>query len=365
MLRPATLALVGLLALPSAGPLAQELRGTIRFDGSDRPAAGIIVEARDAASGSRIANALTSANGAFFLLLPAPATVVLRGLRIGHRPTDFGTFTIATGEVRILQLAVRDAPVQLARVYVVGRSVCGRTEGGGAQVLTLLEEARKALVSTQLPSLGGELSAVYTVRRELQTARGEARNTPMVVELRSRTDRPFQSLPADSLAKVGYFSNQRGNPAFYAPDADVLLSPQFAEAHCFRTVPWTRDDRDWVGVGFRPAELRRGYVDIEGTIWLDRQSAELRLLEYLYVNRPSWVPGKRTGGEVGFLRLETGAWLVHQWRIRSPHAELYRGRWRLYSYSVTGGDVREVRQGGRLLFVADSGGVPKARSSVP
>ena len=68
--------------------------------------------------------------------------------------------------------------------------------------------------------------------------------------------------------------------------AEVLLSESFVAGHCFHTEPWTRDGRDWVGVGFSPASARRNLVDIEGTLWLDRASAELRLLEYRYANMP-------------------------------------------------------------------------------
>ena len=82
----------------------------------------------------------------------------------------------------------------------------------------------------------------------------------------------------------------------------MLLSESFVDIHCFQAEPWTKDDRDWVGIGFKPAESRRGMVGIRGTLWLDRRSAELRTLEYDYVNLPTLLRSPRAGGSVGFLR---------------------------------------------------------------
>lgn len=361
----ATLALTGslLLLLPS-GAHAQELRGTVRLDATEQPAAGVIIEARDPRSGERVANTLTDARGYFILRLPAPATVAVRGLRIGQRPTAFGTFALAADEIRTEQFTLSGVALTLERVTVIGRSVCGRRRTDDQQVLTLLEEARKAILSTQLRSADGEMSAIWSLRTRTHSLRGQPIGDPVRRVHQSSTDRPFQSLPADSLAKVGYFTPVEDGYVFYAPDAEVLLSDAFVEDHCFQTTPWTRDDRDWVGVGFRPAQTRRGIVGIQGTMWLDRANAELRLLEYDYVNLPSQMRTSLVGGEVGFLRVESGGWLVNRWDIRMPRLEsrrlvgTFRSTPRLRSLEVTGGDVLEVRQGERTLFKAEGLAIP-------
>ncbi len=343
---------------------AQELRGTVRMEGVDAPVAGVIIEATDPTTRARVATTLTDARGYFILKLPAPATIALRGLRIGHRPTSFGTFTLAADEVRIERFSLSGGIVALERVHVIGRTVCGRRRAGDLQVFTLLEEARKAILSTQLRSAEGELSAIWTLHTQTHSLRGQPIGDPVVRLHRSSTDRPFRSIPPDSLAKVGYFEAVDDGYVFYAPDADVLLSEAFVEEHCFQATPWTRDDRDWVGIGFRPAGSRRGIVGIQGTLWIDRLSAELQSLEYDYVNLPSFLRTSFAGGEVGFLRLETGAWLVSHWEIRMPRLEYHqvasglRSRPRLRSLEVTGGDVREVRLADRVLFANEGAEVP-------
>jgi len=357
---------------------AQELRGTVRLAESNEPATGVIIEALDPATNARIASTLTDTRGYFILKLTAPRTIAVRGLRIGQRPTEFGTFTLAAGEVRTEAFALSGAAIALERISVVGRSVCGRAraqdardarDARNAQVVTLLEEARKAIRSTQLQSTEGELSAVWTLRSQLTSLQGRPLEEPTVQAFSSGTGRPFRSLPPGLLAEVGYLSIADDGYSFYAPDAEVLLSESFVETHCFQAEPWTKDARDWVGIGFKPAESRPGVVGIRGTLWLDRRSAELQLLEFDYANLPNVLRTSRAGGTVGFLRLASGIWLVNEWSIRMPRvAEVTipsrgagRGRiqqrvQRVNALAVTGGDVREIRQGERVLYAAANAG---------
>lgn len=349
-----------------AALLAQELRGTVFLDGTEQPAAGVIIEARDPATDIRVLSTLTDSRGYFILKLPAPATVLVRGLRIGQRPTEFGTYALAADEVRTERFTLSGTAVVLDYVRVVGRSVCGRARARDAQVVTLLEEARKAIQSTQLRSTEGELSATWTLRSQQTTLTGRPVAAPSIQAFRATTDRPFKSIPPDSLASVGYLEIAEDGYTFFAPDAEVLLSERFVEGHCFQAEPWKKDDRDWVGIGFRPAQAARGIVNIRGTMWLDRRSAELRLLEFEYLNLPPILRVRNTGGEVAFLRLPSGSWLVHQWHIRMPRVTQTEVPVRVgrrtgnrtisdvRSMEVYGGDVREIRRGEELVFAAES-----------
>src|SRR4029078_12807811 len=60
-------------------------------------------------------------------------------------------------------------------------------------------------------------------------------------------NRPWLSLSPDSLRRMGYVGAAGGNSVvYYAPGIDLLLSPAFANDHCFRV---TRDARRAVLIG--------------------------------------------------------------------------------------------------------------------
>jgi len=59
-------------------------------------------------------------------------------------------------------------------------------------------------------------------------------------------------------------------------------------------------------------------VDIRGTIWLDRESAQLRQLNFEYTRVPKWARGTEATGELRFAPLPDGGWIVQQWRLRVP-----------------------------------------------
>lgn len=370
------LAALNCFALWSADVAAQQLRGSVRVAADGAPAAGVIIEAVAVDGGARLAQALTDARGSFVLQLAAGQHVAVRALRIGQRPTLVGEFRLAAGETRQVQVVLSGAMIVLERVRVLGRRVCGFLGEDGATVLTLFDEARKALRATQLVSAQGALTATWELSNQRSTLRGDPIGEPRVREFRSQTSRPFVSLSPDALADEGYVRDVDGETIYYAPDANVLLSERFAEDHCFRAEPWTRDDRDWIGMGFSPARTQRGFVDIEGTLWLDRESAELRLLEYRYANLPRNLRETAAGGEVEFLRLAGGAWIVSRWQIRMPRPTaredfVERAGIRVETsraapvqmMEVAGGKVREISDPRRVVYSASGGASRDASTS--
>jgi uncharacterized protein YndB with AHSA1/START domain len=157
----------------------------------------------------------------------------------------------------------------------------------------------------------------------------------------------------------------------------VLLSESFAELHCFRVEPPPASHREWVGVGFVPARDRPGITDVAGTLWLDRESAELRLLELRYAPQPREFDEVRTGATIEFLRLATGNWLVNRWAIRTPRAtrtlasvsvggrsSARREVISVGAVQVTGGEVTSVERGRTLVYATaqPSRAPPLARS---
>ena len=367
MLRRIAQALVLILAF-ALDLSAQELRGIVARDSAGVPAAGVLIEAMGAADRARLGTTLTDARGYFILPLPAGTAVTVRALRVGFRPTDFGSFTLAAGETRTERFVLTGDAVVLERVVVMSQSACGAPSASGRLVATLLDEARKAIRSTQASSIRGRLNAEWSVASQLTTLEGNPITAATVRQSQSSTDRPFVSLPPDSLARVGYLETRDNNFTYFAPGPEVLLSEEFVEGHCFQAVPRTTDDREWIGLAFRPAASRRGIVGIQGTLWLDRPTAELRRLEYTYANLPRDLAGTPAGGDVEFLRLPSGVWLVNRWSIRMPRPTeteeaVFRSGLRragttivrrINSMEVASGEVREIRAGRDVIFTQES-----------
>jgi hypothetical protein len=86
---------------------------------------------------------------------------------------------------------------------------------------------------------------------------------------------PWRTASPAELHRAGYVINGAADSTtYYAPSLEALLSPEFADDHCFRLV--AGDDRRTLGVDFEPTRSRRGIADIRGSLWVDRTTSELR-----------------------------------------------------------------------------------------
>jgi len=352
--------LAALLFACSAG-YAQTVRGIATLPDSSR-AAGAIVVVSDTA-GAVAARALTGEAGNYELRLPAPGTYTLRVLRIGFHPTMVPPFSVGAGEIKTLAIALKDDPIVLAAVAVRGKSVCRVQQDSGQAVAHLWEEARKAIAATQLTAGGRKQSVSWSVYDRNIDLAGRDVGTPTTRTNSADAVKAFVSLPPDSLAKVGYMSDDETGAVYRAPDADALLSDPFAALHCFRAEPPTKERSDWVGIGFYPAKDRGHIVDIQGTLWLDQKTLELRQLEFRYTNLSDDFAHVKAGGTVDFMRLSTGSWLVSRWQLRMPRGSRQlvphytsslgaRDEYKtvVEGLQLTGGEVTAVNRGAEVLF---------------
>lgn len=356
-------ALAAAMLAAASGLGAQIVRGSVLLPDSTS-AAGVIVVASDA-KGSVAAQALTAENGAFELRLPGAGRYDVHVLRIGFRPTVVPALDLAAGETKTVPIVLRGEAIVLAAVTVRGRSVCRVRQDSGQAVAHLWEEARKAITATQLTTSGRRQTVSWTVYDRDTDLTGRQVLSQSSNSYSAAALKAFVSLPPDSLAKVGYMSDDPTGTVYRAPDADALLSDAFALQHCFQAEPPSVARGDVVGIAFRPARNRAHIVDIEGTLWLDRSSLELRQLEFRYTNLPEDFTHVNAGGVVEFLRLSTGSWLVGRWQIRMPRAvqrlvpsygagltarEEYKMV--LEGLQLTGGEVTAVSRGPEVLFSA-------------
>ncbi len=372
------------LGLLRTAPLAaQAVRGQLLDRANGFPIGGAFVVLLDQ-SGTEVARVLTGNGGTFLLKAPGPGTYRLQSKRIGFRVSESPPFALADTETVGYRLQVEAVPARLPPVVVEGRPQCGNRGEEGTAVAQLWDEAREALAAVKWTE--GQRAYEFGVRmfeRDFGPV-GDRVEKERTWTRSGTTDSPFRSIPGEDLEAHGYVvGNDREGRTYYAPDAAVLLSDAFSNAHCFVPLPGVGATAGLVGLAFTPAPNRR-LPDVKGALWVDRETAELRFLEYRYAHLPATLPEGAVGGRVEFMRLETGAWIVLRWSIRMPLMGLVvdqSGRRetqaKVLGFRETGGRVTDIRSPkGTLVYsiestilegaVVDSarGGVPLERARV-
>jgi hypothetical protein len=337
------------LALPLRG---QSVRGTITEEGSGVPLEGAVLTLVAADADSAYARVLSDASGAFYLSA-SPGRWRMRTELIGHRTVYSDTFVLSDQDV-VLELS---APIEAFSiegfdVSAAERRCVVRPTEEGLLTARAWEQARKALESSYL---GGE--AEFTRFEGILYERDLEPGSLRVQEERSESYRalgpkPFRSAPPEALALQGFVQVADSGTFYYAPDERVLLSDVFLDGHCFRLND-PEDSNDLLGLRFEPMGDSE-VTDIEGVLWLDRATGELRSLDFSYVNLQLGVSTDHLGGSVRFQRLPTGVWIPRRWWIRMPTIEIQHRRilGRMQQRVVLAG-LRE--QGGEVLTVVSGG----------
>jgi hypothetical protein len=345
---------------------AQTLAGVVSR--GNVPVTGALVMLLDA-NGRTIAQTASHEGGRYSVTPPTPGSYRVQVLQIGWRPTTAGPFTLRSGVTTPANVDVTGARIPLDAIVVTDRSECRVRPDSAAAAFILWDEARKALVSATMTR--AEPLTMTVSRTEQDLDRSGTRliwdSTRVSV---GQSLNPFRSLSADSLARFGYATGDAaGNKTYWAPDAAVLLSESFLTTHCIRLErPRTEsaDSARLLGVGFSPIAKKGGMVDVEGVVWLDRSTNELRAIDYHYVNTTSVIERAQPGGRVEFLRIPGGRWIVDQWLIRVPSTAWSTRRGdapgvpgasrvdtqveQLAGIRRTSGQVSEIRQGNEVLW---------------
>lgn len=352
MTRPVHSALTALvLTVVPVGGGAQSVVGTVVEDETLRPLAGAFVVLEDGAGG-RAAAGLAAEDGRFMLRAPAPGEYRLVAQLIGYADATTGFFALGEGETvrRSVQVSVRAVNLEGIRAEVGRR--CHERPGSGPQTARLWEEARKALEIIDWT----ESEAALRFRIVEHVRELDARSL-RVSSIREQarggwySESPYRSVPIDELDTEGYIQPAPGGQwDHFGPDAEVLLSQPFLATHCFRVAE--AGEPDLVGLAFEPVRGRT-HPEIEGVIWVDRGTAELRRVDFTYVNAPyPYGEWDQVGGRVEFERLSTGMWVVRRWYVRMPLEVRRIGGYRgeptemtLVSLREEGAEVTEVYTG--------------------
>jgi hypothetical protein len=354
--------------------LAQSVRGTVTAQETGEPLPTTVVALLDE-TGSVRAQVLTDARGSFRLQAPTPGSYVLRGERIGRRTAVLPPFDLGPGEDMVRDLVLAVEAISLEGIEVVGDARCRLRPDEGEALARVWERARMVL---EAEALGRREEVLrYRLRDYHRILTPDARRvTEETVSPGGGFMRePYRSAPVEEILEDGWVREdpRDGSWEFFAPDAAVLLSEPFQEEHCFRLIR-DRNRPGLLGLAFEPLS-RRGPPGIEGALWLDESSGELRVLTYRYTRLPPSAGSPRElpslseeamGGRVEFVRLPSGAWVVGRWYIRTPL--LHRvtrtvlGRRQegveLAGVHELGGEVLDVRlPGGDVLNLAARGSV--------
>ncbi len=343
-------ALAGVLVLASAlgapAAHAQVITGHVVDGLSGRPVGRGFVVVLDQQN-HEVIRVPTPADGIFAIRV-APGRYRVRSERIGFRVAESRPFDIVGGQTVTETLVVSAVPLLLREILVHSDDQCQMDLIEGASVAALWEEARKALTA-----------AVWTADRRAYRyvlglyERQLSRNGRRVSRERLWTTTgsmvmPFESVAPARLAEVGYVVTSDGDStSYFAPDPRTLLHESFQRTHCFSVVA----DDERVGLEFEPVRGRR-QPDVRGTLWIDPGTSELRSVEFRYTGLDPALAEQGPVGEIQFMAVPSGEWVVQAWRIRMPEM----GRSASPLRPRTSAVVRHREAGGEVLEIADRDG---------
>ncbi len=331
---------------------AQAVRGTITDPQTGVAIDGAIIVLLDA-QGAPVTQVLSNDSGRFLLRATGPGQYALRADRIGHASTYSETFNVAGSQTVVIDLTAEVEAIELAGIEVDTERRCVRQPSNDGSTAVLWGEARKALTAAAWTSESGHYryELLYRTRQMDRDARRVESETTRVD--RALRQQAFVSKPAAFLLENGYTGRDtNGDQMYYAPDAAVLLSDSFLDTHCFSVRNGRGDAEGLLGLAFEPVPDRRE-PDIDGTLWLDPGTAELRWLDFRYRNLESGLLDDVIGGRVEFQSLPSGPWFVSRWAIRMPILQRQDG-----STASRFAIVGVAEEGAQVTGVRDSRGEP-------
>jgi hypothetical protein len=340
---------------------AQVVRGTVTDSMSRQPIPGAVVTLLDT-RGQVVGRALAGQAGQFAMPIPASAARV-RVVRIGWRPRERALPELTDGTATV-NFSMAAIPTFLEAARVDAKQCPKRSDSQLA--LGLWEQARDgllAMVVAREQNLGSmvlldyertflgvdETEARFTVKR---TASTRALNSYRAVRSASNFIRfGFAAMLADSVRE------------YYAPDADVLIDPGFADGYCFRIVRGDRARPTQVGLGFASPDRRAGRVDIEGVLWVDTAAKAIREIDFKYLGIHDRVDELRPGGNISFTEMPNGVSVIQRWHlrmvgVRPDTVPALRGGTRVvneFHTNVGGGELAHARWADGTTYDAELG----------
>ncbi|MBI3790076.1 MAG: carboxypeptidase regulatory-like domain-containing protein [Gemmatimonadetes bacterium] len=344
-----TLLVLALVALPAH---AQVVSGRVIRDSDRTPIAGAVITLVH--DNERIRPILSDADGRFTYHNAPTGNWIVRADAAGYGMSYSEAFRL--GPRDSIDVSVRLTPFaqQLAAVRIEPSAKCTSDPASDARVGVLWSAVHSTLEANMATERERQTPLEITVVDNVLDAAFARQKTTPFKTARAWSGVGFRAYPPAMLSEIGYarvfrdslaavsaelgVSRERvaaqsagglGNMLmtereleereYYLPDADVLMSPSFLHDHCFRAVERaaTAAAPRAVGIAFTPTKTRL-VTEVQGTLWIDPVSAELRQLEveFLIPNRDRALPNARA--ILDFLQLPTGRWIVGHWALRMP-----------------------------------------------
>lgn len=341
---------------------AQAVDGEILDRGTGEPVPGVSLSLLDA-RGDRLDFDLSDADGRFRLSSPIPGVFRIVHERIGFEGDSTAAFGLERDQVLERRLLVATRPIALPLITVVNRDRCTSRTHFDVSTSRLWNEVRKALEVTEWTEGQGRL--VYTLRS--WERRLEPGTLEVVHEETRRLSGSTQTSPwipesPEDLVRLGFVRAHGDSAVYNGLDASTVLADIFIDSHCYYPVPAPDERPGWVGLAFAP-DGSKEIADVEGVLWVDRESAELRRLDYRFTNLPEPLRFDVAEGRVEFRRMPGGQWIVERWWIRMPIVSTSGRprRARLLEIEEDGGEVVRVENSGGVGPPADRALDPAAR----
>ncbi len=314
------LAAVGMGNAPRIAAQSADSLGGIALDSAGSPVYGALIVAYGT-QGQVVARAVSGRRGVFMMPMPSADSARLVVHRVGYQ-VPRAVMAPPGARPATFSLSAPGKRLSFSGDKATQRGVCGTPRDATSDVTVLWNAARIVLESSQL-RFGREdvVRKVSQFDRVLATdGKVISSSTPRERDVISGP--PYISLSPDSIDAVGYVVENRDDASYYAPDANIMLSPSFTERSCFGVVAPTSERPDLVGLSFKPLANRDRLKDIGGIFWFSRETLELQKMEYRYTNVPTAFAAARVGGELTFTLLPVGAWIISRWEIRMPQGEI-------------------------------------------
>jgi hypothetical protein len=361
------LLLVAALAVPGA-LAAQTVRGQLTDSVSRAPLPGAFLTLVDE-HGVEKARTITNGSGEFLLTAPGAGVYRLRSKRIGFRPYVSPPLTLTAGGTSSYNAVIDPIPVALSQVVVQGERQCDVE--AGASVAAVWEEVHEALAAVSWTSRDpGYWYAIARFERATSPG-GRARGPDSTWRDDGYRRVPIKSVPPDQLEREGFVVVDSEGWTYHGPDADELISDAFLRTHCFETKSGRGETEGLIGLAFSPARGRT-LPDITGTLWIDRTTAMLHHLDFSYTRLPEGLVAPRAGGRIEFLRVPSGAWIVRDWVIRMPEAEMKQRpmamgtQLEVAGFKEVGGNAVEIKtRAGIIVYRSDSAAATLAAAPQP